>query len=76
MEINCHNIKIIITIIISPSPNGKVSHMNNNYPHDEDYLSQHRHLINFQEDGCPIQLQEFPRKLRKYGWDAKEILES
>lgn len=26
------------------------------------------------EDGCPIQLQEFPSKLRKYGWDAKEIL--
>jgi len=25
--------------------------------------------------GCPIQLQEFPEKLRKYDWDTSEILE-
>jgi len=25
--------------------------------------------------GCPIQLQEFPRKLRKFGWACEEIFE-
>ena len=26
--------------------------------------------------GCPIQLQEFPRTLRKFDWDTSEIISS